>query len=111
SPAYDIGTGTGILAATLAARGVARVVATDQDDRALACARENVERLGYADRIDVVRADLYPPGRAGLVVCNPPWLPVRPSTRLDQAVYDPGSRMLRGFLAGLASHLVDDGEG
>ena len=45
-----------------------------------------------------------------LVVCNPPWLPARPTSVLEQAVYDEDSRMLRGFLAGLAQHLEEGGE-
>lgn len=109
--AFDIGTGTGVLAAVLARRGVARVVATDQDPRALACARENLKRLGYAGQVEVVAADLFPPGRAPLVVCNPPWLPAQPSSPIEYAVYDPDSRMLLGFLNGLAAHLTPDGEG
>ncbi|WP_432280588.1 methyltransferase [Streptomyces luomodiensis] len=111
SAAFDIGTGTGVLAAVLARRGVDRVVATDQDARALRCARENVARLGLSGRVEVVEADLFPPGRAPLVVCNPPWLPARPSSPLEYAVYDPSSRMLRGFLNGLAGHLTPGGEG
>lgn len=39
------------------------------------------------------------PGRAALIVCNPPWLPGWPASLLEQAVYDPDSRMLRGFIA------------
>jgi SAM-dependent methyltransferase len=109
--AFDIGTGTGVLAAVLARRGVERVVGTDQDPRALACAGDNLSRLGLAARVEVVRADLFPEGRAPLVVCNPPWLPARPSSRLEHAVYDPDSRMLRGFLAGLVAHLTPGGEG
>jgi len=109
--AFDIGTGTGVLAAVLARRGVTRVVATDQDPRALACARENLARLGYAGQVEVVEADLFPPGRAPLVVCNPPWLPAQPSSPIEYAVYDPDSRMLLGFLNGLAAHLTPDGEG
>ncbi|HTJ91888.1 MAG TPA: methyltransferase [Pararobbsia sp.] len=109
--AFDIGTGTGVIAALLAKRGVERVVATDQDGRALACARENIERLGYAKRVKVVEADLFPEGRAPLIVCNPPWLPARPSSALEHAIYDPDSRMLKGFLAGLAAHLEPGGEG
>ncbi|AOJ67568.1 MULTISPECIES: methyltransferase [Burkholderia] len=111
SLAFDIGVGTGVLAAVLASRGVERVVATDQDARARACAAENVARLGYASRIEIVEADLFPDGRAPLVVCNPPWLPARPSSPLEYAVYDPDSRMLKGFLAGLAAHLSPGGEG
>ena len=56
-------------------------------------------------------AGLFPPGRAGLVVCNPPWLPARPSSVLEHAIYDPDSRMLKGFLNGLAAHLMPGGEG
>ncbi|MEO6200599.1 MAG: class I SAM-dependent methyltransferase [Cryobacterium sp.] len=109
--AYDIGVGTGVLAAILARRGVTHVVGTDQDPRALACARENIQRLGLIGQVEIVRADLFPPGRAALVVCNPPWIPAAATTSTDFAVYDPDSRMLRGFLAGLADHLEPGGEG
>ena len=109
--AFDIGTGTGVLAAVLAQRGVARIVATDLDPRALACAQENLERLGFGSRVELLAADLFPPGRAPLVVCNPPWVPARPSSPLEHAVYDPDSRMLRGFLNGLPAHLSPGGEG
>ncbi len=111
SVAFDIGTGTGVLAAVLARRGFGRVVATDQDPRALACARENLERLALARKVELVRADLFPEGRAALVVCNPPWVPARPSSPLEHGIYDPESRMLRGFLGGLAAHLQPAGEG
>jgi methylase of polypeptide subunit release factors len=111
SLAFDIGTGTGVLAAVLARRGIKRIVATDQDPRALACARENLARLGLAAQVDVVQADLFPEGRAALVVCNPPWVPARPSSPLEHAVFDPESRMLLGFLNGLAAHLESAGEG
>ena len=45
------------------------------------------------------------------MVCNPPWLPGKASSVLEQAVYDEDSRMLRGFLQGLAAHLLPGGEG
>ncbi len=109
--AFDIGTGTGVLAALLAKRGMKKVVATELHSRALACARDNIGRLGLVGCIEVLEADLFPPGRAALVVCNPPWLPARPSSPLEHAIYDPDSRMLRGFLAGLAAHLEEHGEG
>ncbi len=109
--AHDIGAGTGVLSAVLARRGVGRVIATDQDERALACARDNLARLRLEGQVELMQADLFPPGRAPLVVCNPPWVPARPSSPIEQAVYDPDSRMLRGFLAGLAAHLEPGGEG
>jgi hypothetical protein len=109
--AFDIGTGTGVLAAVLAQRGLRHVVATDVDPRALACARENLERLGLTGQVDVVQADLFPEGRAALIVCNPPWIPARPSTPIERGIYDPESRMLRGFLDALPAHLEPGGEG
>jgi SAM-dependent methyltransferase len=111
SLAFDIGTGTGVLAAVLARRGIRRVVATDRDPRALACARENLERLGLAEQVEVVQADLFPEGRAALVVCNPPWIPARPSSPIEHGIYDPESRMLCEFLSALPAHLEPGGEG
>ena len=109
--AFDIGTGTGVLAAVLARRGVSRIIATDNDVRALACASDNIRRLKYAAQVQVVQADLFPAGRAPLIICNPPWIPARPSSPIENAIFDPDSRMLRGFVAGLAAHLEPGGEG
>ncbi|MBU0745552.1 MAG: class I SAM-dependent methyltransferase, partial [Gammaproteobacteria bacterium] len=109
--AFDIGVGTGVLSAVLIRRGVQRVVGTDQDPRALICARENLQQLGVLPKVELVQADLFPPGRAPLVVCNPPWVPARASSPIEHAVYDEGSRMLKGFLAGLSDHLEPGGEG
>jgi methylase of polypeptide subunit release factors len=109
--AFELGVGTGVLSAVLARRGVPRVVATDLSPRALACSRDNLQRLGLQDQVELLQTDLYPPGQAALVVCNPPWLPGKPHSALDQAIYDEDSGMLRGFLSGLAAHLCEGGEG
>ncbi|WBS01221.1 class I SAM-dependent methyltransferase [Pseudoduganella sp. SL102] len=109
--AFDIGAGTGVLSAVLARRGVPRVVATDMDRRALSCARDNLHRLELDEQVELLEADLFPPGRAPLVVCNPPWLPARPSSSIEHALYDLDSRMLKGFLGGLKDHLTEGGEG
>jgi methylase of polypeptide subunit release factors len=109
--AFDIGTGTGVLAAILARRGVARVVATDTDPRAIRCAADNMRKLKLASTVEIVQTNLFPEGLAPLIVCNPPWIPARPSAPIESAIYDPDSQMLRGFLSGLAAHLTPDGEG
>jgi methylase of polypeptide subunit release factors len=100
-----------VLSAVLARRGLRRVVATDMDARALGCARENIARLGLDAQVEIIQADLFPAGQADLVVCNPPWLPGKPSSAIEYAIYDPDSRMLRGFLGGLKAHLAPGGEG
>ena len=70
--AFDIGTGTGVLAAVLARSGVTQVLATDQDPRALVRARDNLLRLDLTSQIKLAEVDLFPEGQAPLIVCNPP---------------------------------------
>ncbi|MEK8045546.1 class I SAM-dependent methyltransferase [Ideonella margarita] len=108
--ALELGCGSGVLCAVLARRGL-WVVATDVSPAALACSEDNLTRLELKERVTLLPQSLYPKGRFGLVVCNPPWVPGPAGSALDGAVYDPDSRMLRGFLDGLAAHLAPGGEG
>ena len=108
--AFDIGTGTGVLAALLLRRGVPAVVATDIEPRAVACARENLHRMGFADRSTVLRRNLFPPGRADLVVCNPPWMPGSPTSPLEAGIFDRRGTTLSAFVRGLPDHLTPRGE-
>nr|WP_294840129.1 class I SAM-dependent methyltransferase [uncultured Methylotenera sp.] len=112
--AFDIGTGTGVLSAILANRGVKNVIATDNAPRALECAQKNINQLEMKNTVTVLNANLFPEdsyGKADLIVCNPPWLPARPSSVLESAIYDENNQMLKGFLNGLNAHLNDNGEG
>ncbi len=111
--AFDIGTGTGVIAALLAKRGVKKIIATELASRALVCAKHNIQKLGYADQVKIVGADLFPPADAGLadlIVCNPPWLPAKANSTIEQAVYDPDSQMLKGFLSGVKKYLAINGQ-
>lgn len=113
SVAFDIGTGTGVLAAILAKRGVKKIIATELASRALVCAKHNIQKLGFADHVKIVGADLFPPTSAGLadlIVCNPPWLPAKANSAIEHAIYDPDSKMLKGFLSGVKNHLAIKGE-
>ena len=111
STAFDIGVGTGVLSVVLAIRDIQNITATDQDDRAIACANENMDRLHLSNQVKIQKVNLFPDGKAALIVCNPPWLPARPSSSLEHAIYDPNSQMLKGFLSGLREHLLPEGEG
>ena len=110
--AYDVGTGTGVLALVLARAGARVVVATDVEPAAVACASENAARLGLSDRVEVARADLFPEGAApaDLVVSNPPWLPAEAASPLERAVYDPGGRFLERLVLALPGRLAPGGE-
>ncbi len=81
----DMCTGSGCIAiATAIYLPDARVDAADISERALGVARRNVERYGLADRIKLLRSDLFrsiPPCRCDLIVANPPYVP-------EQAVED-----------------------
>ena len=111
SIAFDIGTGTGVLSVVLAMREIKKILATDLHDRAIACAKENIARLGLSSQIEVLKTNLFPEEKAALIVCNPPWLPARPSSSLEHAVYDYDSQMLKDFLENLKEHLLIGGEG
>src|SRR5690606_4515625 len=91
-------------------RGIPQIVATDVDASALACAQENFDRLRLNEHIELVPTDMFPAGRADLIVCNPPWLPARPTSRIEHAIYDPEGQMLNAFLRGLPEHLEPGGE-
>lgn len=108
--AFDIGTGTGVISAVLAHRGVQKIIATDMDDRALSCATENIKSLGFENQVTIQKTNLFPEGVADLVVCNPPWLPAKPTSAIERAVYDENSGMTKGFLNGVSAHLSEHGE-
>ena len=73
----DIGTGSGILAVTLASElPRATIVATDLSGAALGIARENARRLGVADRVTFIETS-YLDGidvLFDLIVANPPYV-------------------------------------
>ncbi len=73
----DIGTGSGILAVTLAAElPAATVVATDLSGDALEVAHDNATRLGVANRVTFIRTSYLDDvgGVFDLIVANPPYV-------------------------------------
>lgn len=108
--ACDIGTGSGILAIILAHRGLQHIVASDINPQALLCAQENIRLHGCAAQVELTQDNLFPAGRFDLIVCNPPWLPVRPTSSVEQALYDPDHSMLQGVLQGAIAHMNPEGQ-
>lgn len=123
--ALDLGTGSGILAVTLAAeRSGLHVDATDVSVEALAVARRNAECHGVGDRVAWLKGDLLeavPEGRTyGLVVSNPPYIPdgdfaaLAPEVRdweprLALAAGADGLDVLRRIASGVGRVLVPGG--
>jgi release factor glutamine methyltransferase len=76
----EIGSGAG-LAAVLAARAGAEVIATDVRPEAVACTRENAVRNGVAERVDTRLGDGFAPVtgiRFDLICTSPPQMPTPP---------------------------------
>lgn len=96
--AADVGTGSGIIAVTLAAeRGSLWLVATDASGQALAVAARNAAKHGVQDRIRFAEGDLteplaeqLPPGRDGfdLIASNPPYVPTGQIGSLQPEIRD-----------------------
>lgn len=89
----DIGTGSGVIALTLALElPLAEVHATDVSHDALALAAENAARHDAATRVNFSRADLLPDdaGTFDLIVANLPYIPAAEIAGLSEEVrHDP----------------------
>ncbi|MEN3337818.1 MAG: release factor glutamine methyltransferase [Acidobacteriota bacterium] len=122
--AVDVGTGSGCIAVALAREflGV-HVTATDISPAALDVARRNAGRLGVADRVTLIQADLLDgaPRAADLIVSNPPYVAAgdAPSLPPEVRLHEPhaalfggdadGLHMVRRLLASAATHLAPGG--
>jgi release factor glutamine methyltransferase len=88
----DVGTGSGILAVTLAHHlPLAEITAVDISSAALAVARQNAETHHVAHRIRFLESDLLaaaPPGPYDAIVSNPPYIPESDRATLHPQVRD-----------------------
>ncbi len=96
----DVGTGSGVIALTLAAAWPqAAVTAIDISPNALALARENATALGLADRVQFVEGDLLPTpnGTFDLIVANLPYIAATEIESLAREVhFDPQLALVGG---------------
>ncbi len=107
----EIGTGCGAIALFVAHRWGGYVVATDISETTLASAQANARRNGLSPRL--VHSDLFKAvgeGNFNLVVFNTPLIDKAPEDDLErQSLCDPGGRLLRAYLDGLAGALAPGG--
>jgi release factor glutamine methyltransferase len=122
SEIVDVGTGSGVIALSLAAQfPEARVQGVDVSEEALALARENAARLGLADRVRFVRSDLLEgiDGAFDLIVANLPYVSIKDRTTLSREVLmDPelavfggedGDEVIRRLISAAPAHLKPGG--
>src|SRR4051812_22407259 len=100
SQILDVGTGSGVIALSLAAKfPEATVAATDISDDALSLARENAERLGLTSRVEFLRGDLLTCVNQAydLIVANLPYIAKGDRATLSREVaHDPEVALLGG---------------
>ncbi len=100
SQILDVGTGSGVIALSVAANFPdARVIATDISDDALALARENAERLGLTKRVEFLTGDLlaYVNHAYDLIVANLPYVAIADRAALSREVlHDPEVALFGG---------------
>jgi release factor glutamine methyltransferase len=95
----DIGTGSGIIALTLACeRPALQIAAVDLSESALAVARHNAEQLGVTERVEFLQGNLLEPLRERehgweMIVSNPPYIPTAEIERLEPEVREYEPRM------------------
>lgn len=99
SKIVDVGTGSGIIALTLAAKfPEAHVSAIDISEEGLTLARENAERLGLTSRINFMRGDLLAtPDQFDVIVANLPYVSLQDRQTLAREVlHDPEVALFGG---------------
>jgi release factor glutamine methyltransferase len=115
--ALEIGSGSGVVLATLGELGAASLFGVDIEQEAVAIGAALLARLGYAKRAQILCGDMWTPvvgRRFGLVAANLPHFPMKNpeiSGRLPSwSDGGPdGRRLLDPFLRGLPNHLAPDG--
>jgi methylase of polypeptide subunit release factors len=114
----EVGIGSGILSAILLKQNkVHSVVGTDINAYAIACAKDNFQRLGLDEKVDLYQTDLFPisnsttkDNKYDIILFNPPWLPGNPVSELDRAVYDTcDQNILRRFLTEVQHYIAPGG--
>ena len=118
----DVGTGSGVIALTLALEfPKAEIVGTDISDDALMLARENAGRLGLADRVRFLRSNLLENVQSDfdVIVANLPYVSTGDRQNLSREVlHDPevalfagaaGDELVRQLIAQARSRLRPGG--
>ncbi len=100
SKILDVGTGSGVIALSLAAEfPEAEVIATDISEDALALAGENAQRLGLTDRVRFLKTHLLEnvEGVFDLIVANLPYISMEQRQNLSREVlHDPEVALFAG---------------
>jgi release factor glutamine methyltransferase len=113
----DMGTGSGVLLATLGSLGVEKLYGVDIDPEAIRAADRLMRQVGMHERTRLLRGSLWEPlgiERFDVVVANLPNFAATEPSDPDHSCYwsmggANGRQLIDPFLDGLRCHLRDDG--
>ena len=112
----EVGSGTGMIAVCAGLAGCGSVTAVDIDPAAVENTVCNARRHGLSDRISTVASDLYdalPGERFDMIFWNSNFVEVPAdvdlASSLERALFDPGYRAHRRYLAQAREHLTATG--
>lgn len=110
----EIGTGTGVLSLLCKQQGASKVLATDRNPAAVACARYNAANQQLDETLKVRQADaqshdaysaIEETEKFDLIIAHPPSADGPATEPADYAFYDPEYQLLDSLLDGLPQHL------
>jgi ribosomal protein L11 methyltransferase len=103
----DYGCGSGVLAIAAVKLGAARVIAVDNDEQALVATRDNAERNGVANKVDLYTPESLPAVVADALVANILAGPLHDLAPLFASLLKPGGALaLSGILIGQEHELL-----
>jgi ribosomal protein L11 methyltransferase len=103
----DYGCGSGVLAIAAVKLGAARVIGVDNDEQALVATRDNAERNGVADKVEVYTPETLPAEAADALVANILAGPLHDMAPLFARLLKPGAAIaLSGILRGQEGELL-----
>lgn len=113
--AAEVGTGSGILALSVACARATKVVALDINPAAVAAANENASRNSLGHFVEARSSDLFsavpPDEKFDLIVSSPPSFSGEPKDMADRAWHaGDGYRHLKDLFTGAYTHLTENGE-
>ena len=102
--ALDIGTGTSILACTIAKYTLSKSTALDVSENALKIAEENIKNLGLSEKVKTLQSNLFEnvSEKYDLIVSNPPYIPLSEKATIQKEVtFDPDLALYTSDAKGL----------
>jgi ribosomal protein L11 methyltransferase len=103
----DYGCGSGVLAIAAIKLGAARVICVDNDEQALVATRDNAERNGITDKVDLYTPAALPAVAADMLVANILAGPLHDLAPLFARLLKPGAAIaLSGILRGQEADLL-----